>query len=82
MRFEVQSIVDGVRPFLIVRALEPGEVRLTASSLLHGAKVRAFDLPRAVDERGQPRHDLFGFILERREELARFSVGQRVELSD
>jgi hypothetical protein len=80
VRFEVQSIIDGVRPFVIVRAVEPGLFGVTQFSTLNGAPVRKFDLPKAVDEAGKPRLDLYGFILERREDLAKFTVGQRVDL--
>ncbi|MFL5320592.1 MAG: hypothetical protein ACJ790_13105 [Myxococcaceae bacterium] len=82
MRVEVEQALDaGGRAIVLVRALEIIAFRPEGLEL-HGCRVKSFDLPRAMDKDGNPRMDLLGFVLERPQDLARFSPGQRVELKN
>ena len=51
-----------------------------AHAVPDGCVVTGFDVPRALDAKGQPRRDLFAFFLEQKEDIGRFAKGQRVEL--
>lgn len=81
VRFEVEVVIDASgRAIVLARLLAPAGFVVNDSSRLNGAAVRSFDMPRAKDASGNQRTDLFGFVLVRREDLSKFTVGQRVEL--
>lgn len=48
---------------------------------LDGAGIKAFQIPRALDEEGKLRRDLFAFLLKDKSELSRFVVGKIVKLT-
>lgn len=83
MRFEIEVVLElQGRAVVLARQLERADFMLTAHSTLNGARVTAFDMPRAHDKDGKPRSDLFGFLLVRREDLSKFTVGQRVDFAE
>jgi hypothetical protein len=81
-RFEVEALVENVRGFALVmaRRLDDRAFLLRDGSLLQGVAIASADMPRKLDDAGEGRTDLWGFLLKRPTDLGRFRVGQTVEL--
>lgn len=63
MRFVIEHVLsnDGV---VIVRQLDPGEFDVDSGVLLGEHVVLKAQTPKAVDDKGEPRKDLFVFRLD------------------
>jgi hypothetical protein len=71
------------RSYVIARAIDPtAAFALTTASTLGACPVeRWLDMPRAADEHGTQRPDVFCFCLKNRSDRACFEVGVRVLLA-
>jgi hypothetical protein len=79
--FEVEDALEiSGRGVVLARALEDPNFPFGVEATLAGCPVTGFDIPRAVQPDGKQRLDLFSFFLERKEDLGKFSKGQRVQL--
>lgn len=83
-RFEIESILEGCagKPLVTARRLDNRDFLLQRGSLLGGVAILSGNIPRAINEAGQQRSDLWGFWLCDPADVARFSVGQVVELEE
>jgi hypothetical protein len=82
--FEVESLVkvtDGMA-VVLARRLDSMDFTLRPGSLLNGVSVSGGEIPRAINDAGQIRFDLWGFFLENPHDLSKFSVGQIVTLTN
>jgi hypothetical protein len=81
--FEVVAAFEALgRGYVIARLLDPSaSFEVADDATLGGVAVeRWLEMPRIFDEARRPRFDVFGFCLRRREDLARFNTGDRVDL--
>ena len=87
MLFEIENIfklTNRNKIIVFARLLEPnlGEWRVTDKSKIGGVEIEPFlDMPRALDKNGNPRLDLFAFILKKTEDKDKFQTGRVVELT-
>lgn len=81
--FEVEqtAMIAQHLPIVLARLLVGGDFVLGAAATLGGCPVQQFvEIPRSVRADGSPRLDLFAFALVEPDALARFTVGEVVEL--
>ena len=64
----------------MARRLDEGTFEIDEHSTLHGCPVHGMQIPRALDESGQQRYDLFAFSVNA-ESLSEFHEGQIVILN-
>lgn len=64
-KFEVEdvSLITGRGYLVSARRLDDGEFWINDTARLDGAAIRHPDIPRAVDDQGRQRLDLWGFFL-------------------
>ena len=82
--FQIEgSFNGGGRGYVLARVLDPtAKVVMSSGPTLGGCSVeRWYDMPRALDDAGRPRTDLFGFRLMHSADLARLKTGDRVVLT-
>ena len=83
VQFEVENVVNltdqGV--LIFAKTMDDTEFFVKAGQQLNGCEISGGSIPRALEEDGRPRFDLWGFLLKNRNDEARFSVGDIVELS-
>ncbi|MBS1120389.1 MAG: hypothetical protein H6Q90_2617 [Deltaproteobacteria bacterium] len=79
LRFRVESLLERLG-IVFACQLDAGDFRLGPLSTLGGHRVLGFDVPRKLREDGSPDLALFGFRLERRQDVAGFVVGSIVQL--
>lgn len=81
-KFEIEAVssVTGQGYLVMARRLDEVEFWINGSTRLDGAAVRHGDIPRALDQHGKPRLDLWGFFLTNDADSHRFQPGKRVEL--
>jgi len=81
--FEVENVstLTGRGPLILARIIGTEEFRVVPGLELNGCKIVGGDIPRILDDHGNPRCDCWGFLLENETDKARFSIGDLVELS-
>jgi len=81
-RFIVEAVttISGRGVLVLARRGDAVEFWLNASTTLDGCPVAGGDIPRALDESGKPRLDLWGFFLRNDRDREKFSVGKVVQL--
>jgi len=81
--FEVESVftVTGRGVVVLARWLGPQSFASLSGATLHGVSIEPWtDIPRQQGPDGQPRLDLFAFVLRRPEDRPRFVPGERILL--
>jgi hypothetical protein len=79
--FEVEFVLRRSPTIVLARMLEPRNFTLVEGTTLGGARVvPVVTAPRALDERGEPRTDIFAFTLQSAEKDGSFAPGIRVSL--
>lgn len=81
-KFEVEDVspITGQGYLVLARRLDDTDFWINESTQLDGAAIRHGDTPRALDEEGNQRMDLWGFLLANDEDSQRFNPGKVVEL--
>jgi hypothetical protein len=84
VKFEVEHIIEprGHKPYIIVRHLTPGQnFSVAGKPFLNGVEVEPnLTSPRALNDIGEPRFDLFIFYPVSKSEIGAFSKKMIVEL--
>jgi hypothetical protein len=81
--FEIESVftVTGRGLVVLARCLEPQSFVTLRYATLGGVPIEPWtDIPRKLEPDGQPRLDLFAFVLRRPEDRPRLVPGERVLL--
>jgi hypothetical protein len=83
MLFEIEEMrMVRNRAYVFARFLEPRSFSLCGQHYLHGYPIEPWiGQPRVLSEGGEPRSDLFSFVLRNVEDLSHLRSGQLVELS-
>jgi hypothetical protein len=83
LEFEIDHIFEKVTrnsPHIIARLLNEQDFKLTESSTFGGFELKSFSIPRATDDEGKPRFDIFAFNLKDKSKREHFKRGQVVQL--
>ncbi len=83
LEFEIDHVFKKVTrhgPHLIARILNKGDFQLTESSMFGGCELKSISMPRAIDEEGKPRFDIFAINLKDKSKRENFKKGQIVQL--
>lgn len=84
VKFEVEHIIEpkGHKPYIIVRHLTPGQnFSVAGKPYLNGVEIEPnLTIPRALNEMGEPRLDLFIFHPVNKSEMGAFKEKMIVEL--
>jgi hypothetical protein len=84
IEFQIEYVFDKVDrqgPHIIARMLtKDGNFKMTESLTLGGYSEKKFDMPRVLDDNGNPRFDTFTFDLKNKSEITYFKQGQIVKL--
>jgi hypothetical protein len=85
VQFEIESILNtkGHEPYVVARMVNPGkEFTLGTIAFLNQIEIKPYFVsPRALDESGNPRFDLFIFYPAKAKDIQLFSQGMTVELT-
>jgi hypothetical protein len=81
-KFEVEDVLryGGLGYRVLAKRLDETKFWLNNSTKLNGVPIRYGDIPRALDEHGDQRLDLWGFILLNESDRKKFQVGEIVDL--
>ncbi len=81
-KFEVEDItpIPGQGYLVLARRLDDVDFSIDEFTRLDSAAIRHADIPRALDEHGNQRMDLWGFFLANDVDSKRFHAGKVVEL--
>lgn len=81
IEFVIEAILQ-TQGYVLARICESIDFSLTTSATLNGIPIRpVLQQPRALEERsGQPRHDLFAFVLVNRSDIVKFKPNTSVLL--
>jgi hypothetical protein len=81
-KFEIEDVsrLGGLGYLVLAKRLDETEFWLNNSTRLNGVPIRHGDIPRALDEHGDQRLDLWGFILLDEADRKKFKVGEIVDL--
>ncbi len=74
VRFEIEEFIPRLS-LVMARSLDGSEFEVGEAALLNGCRVSSWDIPRAADDDGCQRLDLFGFIVEV-DDPAKFAPGR------
>ncbi len=83
LEFEIDHVFKKVTrhsPHLIARLLNNGDFQLTECSTFGGFELKAVSMPRALDDEGNPRFDIFAINLKDKSKREHFRKGQIVQL--
>lgn len=83
VEFEIDRVLKKVSrnsPQLIARLLNKEEFSLTESSTFGGFEIKSIAMPRALDDEGNPRFDIFIINLKDKSKREYFKPGQIVQL--
>lgn len=81
-RFEVESVSE-IRErdqLVLVRRLDDVDFFIDDHAFLDGARIAYAKVPRILDDNGQARHGVWGFVLADAEDAVRFHPGKVVTL--
>lgn len=83
LKFEVESVTEILNHGVVVfaRKLEKGDFPLADNIFLNECEVKSCDIPRKIDVNGDPRLDLWGFILVNKKHPSKFEAGDKVDLT-
>ena len=81
--FEVENVamIAGRGPLILVRRIGNTDFNVKPGLELHGREIIGGDIPRALDDEGNPRLDIWGFLLKYEGDKNEFAIGDIVELS-
>ena len=81
-KFKVEQTVtvSGRGAIVFAQPVDDNDFDLSEKMYLNGVKVTHADIPRALDEHGKQRLDIWGFCIEDEKDLSHFFEGQIVEL--
>ncbi|MCB1045548.1 MAG: hypothetical protein KDC35_21590 [Acidobacteria bacterium] len=81
-QFQVEYVmrVQNVGVFVFAHRCDNEEFWINESAKLNGCSITHGDIPRAFDERGNPRLDIWAFLLKNEGDVRNFSVGDVVYL--
>lgn len=81
MRFRIEYVSSGERPYVLARQLEEGDFAFAAPTTLGGAAVVSpLSQPRSLLPDGTPDFSVFAFPLKSMDEGAKLTLGQIAEL--
>ncbi|MGG8496489.1 hypothetical protein ACQY1Q_08735 [Tenacibaculum sp. TC6] len=81
--FEIDFIFKKVTrhsPHLIARLLSEEHFQLSESSTFGGFEIKGVSMPRATDDKGNPRFDIFAIYFKDKTKRENFNKGQIVQL--
>ncbi len=81
IEFIIETVLQS-QGYVLARICEPTDFSLTTSATLNGISIwPVLQQPRALEsESGQPRHDLFAFVLANRSDITKFKPNTSVFL--
>jgi hypothetical protein len=81
---EIDFVIEAVlksKGYVLARICASTDFSLTLSATLGGVPIRpVLQQPRALNQSGQPRHDLFAFVLQSSSDIAQFKPNTTVLL--
>ena len=83
VEFQIEHIFENIKrkssPHLIAKMLtENGKIFLSDTSTLDGVPVKSFNMPRSIDDEGNPRFDIYSFELKDKSQVSNFEKEQIV----